>query len=304
MTYSPGSPGYPPAQPGGGYAGATPSFAKDDDGPSKLPFYLNIAVVVLGLAAYLLNFGPTFTIGADLGPGIGGRAGDAGTAVVVAVLAALLAGLGLLPKTKNYPGIVAVIAVLGALLAITETINLPAGFAIGWAMWPLVAAVVLQAIAAVVVVLLESGVITAPAPRPKYDPYAQYNQYGQYGQYGQQPYYGQQAGGQQHGGQQQSPQGYGSQYGGYSPSAAPTQSGVPTGGFGAQPSPQSGSQPSAQQQGPSTPPTGFPSFSPPPNVGGGSDAGSATANFSEQGGGQQFGQEQQSPSSPSGPAPA
>jgi len=168
-------------------------------------------------------------------------------------------------------------------------------------MWPLVAAVVLQAIAAVVVVLLDSGVITAPAPRPKYDPYAQYAQYGQYGQYGQQPYYGQ-PGAQQHAGQQQSPQGYGSQYGGYAPSAAPTQTGVPTGGFGAQP--QSGPQPAAQQHGPSTPPTGFPSFSPPPNVGGESDSGSPTVNYSEQAGGQQFGQEQQSPSSPSGPAPS
>ena len=93
MTYSPGSPGYPPAPQGGSYAGATPSFTKDDDGTTKLPLYLNIAVVVLGLAVYLLNFGPTFTIGADLGPGAGGRAGDAGTAVIVAVLAALLAGL-------------------------------------------------------------------------------------------------------------------------------------------------------------------------------------------------------------------
>ena len=111
MTYSPGSPGYPPGQPGGTYPGATPSFAKDDDGKSKLPLYLNIAVVVLGFAAYLLNFGPTFIISADLGPGLGGRAGDAGTAVVVAVLAALLAGLSLLPKAKNFPGIVAAIAV-------------------------------------------------------------------------------------------------------------------------------------------------------------------------------------------------
>lgn len=58
MTYSPGSPGYPPA-PGGSYAGGTPSFTKDDDGTTKLPLYLNIAVVVLGLAVYLLNFGPT-----------------------------------------------------------------------------------------------------------------------------------------------------------------------------------------------------------------------------------------------------
>ncbi|WP_236724828.1 DUF5336 domain-containing protein, partial [Mycobacterium avium] len=49
---------------------------------------------------------------------------------VVALLAALLAGLGLLPKAKSYVGVVAVVAVLAALLAITETINLPAGFAI------------------------------------------------------------------------------------------------------------------------------------------------------------------------------
>ena len=42
MTYSPGNPGYPPAQPAGSYPGATPSFAKDA-GESKLPFFLNIA---------------------------------------------------------------------------------------------------------------------------------------------------------------------------------------------------------------------------------------------------------------------
>jgi hypothetical protein len=314
MTYSPGSPGYPPAQPGGSYAGATPSFAKDDSGEGKLPLYLNIAVLALGLAVYLLNFGPTFTISADLGPGAGGRAGDAGTAVLVAVLAALLAGLSLLPKAKSYAGVVGVIAVLGALLAISETINAPAGFAIGWAMWPLVACSVLQAIAAVVVILLDAGVITAPAPRPKYDPYAQYGQYGQYAQYGaqQQPggYYGQPAA------QHAAPQphntqssGYGSQYGGYQSSQAPTQGAVPTtGGFNAQPSAHSGPQPAAQQ-GSSTPPTGFPSFSPPPQAGAastGSPAGSAPVNYSNHSGSEQSsgqGQEQ-SPSSPSGPAPA
>jgi Family of unknown function (DUF5336) len=318
MTYSPGSPGYPPAQPGGSYPGATPSFAKDDSGESKLPLYLNIAVVVLGLAVYLLNFGPTFTLSAELGPGAGGRAGDAGTAVLVAVLAALLAGLGLLPKAKSYAGVVAVIAVLGLLLAISETINTPAGFAVGWAMWPLVACSALQAIAAVVVILLDAGVITAPAPRPKYDPYAQYGQYGQYGYAAQQPqggYYGQ-PGAQQHAAPQthnpqQSPQssGYGSQYGGYPSSHAPTQGVNPsTGGFNAQPSAQSGPQPAAQH-GPSTPPTGFPSFSPPPQAGAaatGSQAGSAPVNYSNQTGGQQsVGQgQEQSPSSPAGPAPA
>ncbi|OBG75492.1 MULTISPECIES: DUF5336 domain-containing protein [unclassified Mycobacterium] len=312
MTYSPGGPGYPPAQSGGSYSGGTPSFAKDDDGKSKLPLYLTAAVVALGLLSYFLNFGPTFTLSADLGPGIGGRAGDAGTAVIVAVLASLLAALSLLPKAKNYTGVVAAIAVLGALLAITETINLPTGVGIGWALWPLLASNVLQAIAAVVVVLLESGVITAPTPRPKYDPYAQ--QYGQYGgqygqQYGQQPYYGQQSGqpgGQQHTGQQPAVQqhgGYGSQYGGYQPSQAPTQSGAPSGGFGAQP--QSGQQPAAQQHGTSTPPTGFPSFSPPPSSGasGGGDSNSATANYSNPTGGQAYGQEQP-PSAPAGPAPS
>ena len=30
MTYSPGSPGYSPAQSAGSYPGATPSFTKDD----------------------------------------------------------------------------------------------------------------------------------------------------------------------------------------------------------------------------------------------------------------------------------
>ena len=165
MTYSPGSPGYQPAQPGGSYAGATPSFAKDD-GESKLPLVLNIAVVVLGIAVYLLNFGPTFTLSADLGAG-GGRAGDAGTAVIVAVLASLLAAVSLLPKAKSYVAIVAVIAVLGALLAVTETVNMPAGFAIGWAMWPLVGCSIAQALAAVGALLLDAGVVTAPAPRPK-----------------------------------------------------------------------------------------------------------------------------------------
>jgi hypothetical protein len=307
MTYSPGNPGYSPAQPAGSYPGTTPSFAKDAD-ESKLPFFLNIAIVVLGLLVYVLNFFPTFVLSADLGPAAGGRAGDAGTAVAVAVLAALLAGLSLLPKSKINTGIVAAIAILGALLVIAEMINTPTGFSIGWALWPLLGASVFQAFAAGAAALLDAGVITAPAPRPKYDPYAQYSQYGQYGQYGQQPYYGQSGGQQQPSPQpppQQSPQ-YGSQYPGYGSSHAPTQSAIPTqtavpttpsGGFGAQSSPQSGPQPAAQsghsghqsgpQDGSSTPPTGFPSFSPPPPASGGE---------------QSVGQEQQSPSSGPGPS--
>ena len=313
MTYSPGSPGYSPAQSAGSYPGATPSFTKDDS-ESKFPLYLNVVVVLLGLLVYVLNFFPTFVLSADLGPAAGGRAGDAGTAVAVAVLAALLAGLSLLPKAKKYTAVVAAIAVLGALMVVSEIINTPTGFSIGWAMWPLLGCSVFQAFAAVAALLLESGVVTAPAPRPKYDPYAQYGQQPYYGQPGQQQQTAPQSPGQQ------SPQ-YGSQYGGYGERYAPTQSTIPTqaaipttssGGFSAQPSPQTGPQPSAQsgqpagQQGPSTPPTGFPSFSPPPPVSAGtgshSQAGSAPVNYANPGEGQQFGQDQQqSPSAPSGP---
>jgi hypothetical protein len=262
MTYSSGSPGYPPAQSPGLYGVATPSFAKDD-GESKLALYLTIAVALLGLAAYLASFGPIFTISSELNPGGVELPHDAGYAIVVALLAALLAAVGLLPKAKNYSAIVAAIAVLGALLVIQQTLTKSSYLSIGWALWAILACTVAQAIAAVVALLLDSGVITPPAPRPKYDQYAAYGQYGS--QVG--GYYGQQTPYQQHA-PQHSPQhaGYGSQYGGY-----PT--GPSTGGFsavgpqtGPQQSVQSGQQ-QGQQPGPPTPPTGFPSYSPPPSTG-------------------------------------
>jgi hypothetical protein len=307
MTYPPGSPGYPPAQPAGSYPGATPSFAKTDDGESKLPLYLTIAVVALGLAAYLAGFGPKFT--GDSGSGgidVFGLAFDVIVSGYATLFAALLAAVSLLPKATNRVSVVGAITVLAVLLLIAALINVPDGVSIGWGLWIVLFCSVFQAIAAVAAILLEAGVITAPTPRPKYDPYSQYGQYGQqYGQYQQQPYYGQQPQ------QPQQPSGYGSQFGGgYNPNQLPTQTAIPTppstGGFSAQPSAQSGPQPAAQHQGPSTPPTGFPSFSPPPAVsaGSGSQGSSAPVNYSNPGGGQQsYGHGQQSPSSPSGPAP-
>jgi Family of unknown function (DUF5336) len=314
MTYSPGSPGYPPAQPGGSYPGATLSFTKDDSGESSLPLYLNIVVVVLGLVVYLASFGPMYTVNAD-NPlaAVEGSSGVTNLAIIAALLAGLLAATSLLPKAKNHAAVVAAISVLGTLLLISDLVNVPNGVSIGWALWLVLICSGLQAVAAVAAILLDAGVITAPAPRPKYDPYAQYGQYGQYG-YGaaQQPggYYGQ-PGAQQHAGpQSHSPQSspYGSQYGGYQASQAPTQSVIPTnppsGGFNARPSAQSGPQ-HAAQQGPSTPPTGFPSFSPPPQAGAASTGSQAGSDYSNHAGVQQSsgqGQEQ-SPASPSGPAP-
>lgn len=296
MTYSPGSPGYPPAQqPAGSYGAATPAT---EPGESKLGLYLAIAVAALGLLAYFFSFGPMLTYKSEMS---GDLSGDAGYAVPVALLAALLAGVGLLPKARGYLPVVAVLSVLGVLLIISVIFNKPESFSIGWALWIVLVCIVFQAVAAVGALLLDAGVITAPTPRPKYDPFGGYGQYGQYGQYGGQQggYYGQPNAQQPAPNPGQSP-GYGSQYGGgYSASPNPQ-----PGGFGSQAPTQSVSQ-QPQGQSTHTPPTGFPSFSPPPSVGAGSEGspgGSAPGNYGQQGGGQQsYGQGQQS--SP-GSAPA
>jgi hypothetical protein len=324
MTYSPGSPGYQPAQPGGSNAGGTPSFAKDEAGESNLPRISTIAVAVLGFLAYLASFGPLATVSVEIG-GTGAVSG-AGSAlgVVAALLAGLLATASLLPKAKGNLGVIAAIAVLGLLLVVSEVVNLGSGVSIGWGLWLILVFTGFQAVAAGYALLLDAGVVPAPKPRPKYDAYAQYGQYGQYGQYaqqygqqygqyGQQPYYGQ-PGPQQHPAHQMpSPQqpapGYGSQFGGYNPSSnAPTQAAIPTtstGGFGGQPAPPSGPQPAAPRQGTNTPPTGFPSFSPPPAAGPSAtepQAASGPVDLSGQATGEQPQGQEQPSSSPSGPA--
>jgi Family of unknown function (DUF5336) len=287
MTYSSGSPGYPPAQSPGGYgASSTPSFTKSDDGESNLKVYLTIGVLVLGLASYLLSYGPMIT---RILPN-GDELVESGSTLPIdlGLLAALLAGVSVLPKAKNYAAVVAAVAVLGALLLVEDTIGASGR---GWALWFALGCGVVQAVLAVTALLLDAGVITPPAPRPKYDQY--YGQYGGY--YGQQSPY-----------QQQSPQqsGYGAQYGGYP-------SGPSTGGFSAVgpqsgpiPAPQSGPQ-HGQQQGSPTPPTGFPSFTPPPSSGSGGPGQGNSANHAGSGQGQHSygqGQQPQAPSSPSGPS--
>ncbi len=287
MTYPPSSPGYPPAQSPGSYgASSASSFTKSDDGESNLKLYLTIAVVALGLASYLLSYGPMIT---RILPN-GDELVESGSTLPIdlALLAALLAGVSLLPTAKNFAAVVAAVAALGGLLLIEDTIGASGR---GWALWFALGCGVVQAVLAVSALLLDAGVITPPAPRPKYDQYGHYGQYGGY--YGQQNPY------------QQSPQqsGYGSQYGGY-------QSGPSTGGFGQAGPPsgpmqsaQSGSQ-QGQQHGSPTPPTGFPSFSPPPSSGSGGQSQGNSANHAGSGQSQpRYGQGQQPPSSsPSGPS--
>jgi hypothetical protein len=241
-----GSPGYPPAQqPTTQFAAPTQQFGKLPDaapaaeGPSKLPMYLTATVAALGLAVYLSNYGPLFEASGtdfftptllDLG-------------VVASLLGALIAGVGLVPKQKTAPALVAVLSVLGFLLAVSIVLTAPRGVEIKWGLYLIIAFSVVQAIVAVAVLLFDAGVITPPAPRPRYE---QQQQYGQYGAPG--PYYGQphQPGPPHQQGPQQQRPGYPSPYGGGYPG------GPSTGGFSA-----------GQQGGPPTPPSGFPTYGQP-----------------------------------------
>jgi Family of unknown function (DUF5336) len=218
MTYSTGGPGYPPAQPNPYASTNTPTsqFAKPEPGPSNWPAYLLGAVIALGLIGYLVSFGPNIP--------------NDSLVTVALVLAGLLAAIDLVPKQRDYTGVVVVIASIGFLLAISHMIKGSGG---GWAWITTVALTVLQALAAAGALLLEAGVITPPAPRPKYEQYPPYGAAGQY--------YGQPAQPQQ---QYTQPPGY--PYGGY------------PGG------PMTGAYPPPPQPGPPTPPTGFPTYSQPP----------------------------------------
>jgi Family of unknown function (DUF5336) len=240
-----GSPGYPPAQqPTTQFAAPTQQLSKYSEpaptaaeGPSSLPVYLTAAVAALGLAVYLSSFFPLFTANADF---FTPTLLDIG--IVAALLAALLAGVALLPKQKAMPALIAVLSVLGFLLVIAIVLTAPQGVSLDVGLYLIIAFTVLQAIVAVAVLLFDAGVISAPAPRPRYE---QQQQYGQYGA----PYYGPptHGGPPQQGPAQQRP-GYPGPYGGY-PGGGPS-----TGGFAG-----------GQQGGPPTPPTGFPTYGQPPS---------------------------------------
>jgi Family of unknown function (DUF5336) len=279
MTYSPGPPGssgYPP----GSYGAPSPSYAPGEPAPSKLPLYLTIAVAVLGIAAYVASFGPLVfvNLGSVTIAATGGGPNNSSILLTLgSVLASLLAGIGLLPRTKSYPTVVAVLAVLGFLAVIEQMVNrpqllLPTGplsTSIAWGLWLVLAFVVLQAIAAVLVLLFDTGVLNPPAPKPRYDPAPPYGQYGQYGapaggyynplqnplqNPGQNPVQM----GQPLGAPQPGPRpGYPSPFSGAYP---PSPSAAGYGSFGPQ---------GPAQQGQPTPPTGYLGFSPPPAVGAG-----------------------------------
>jgi hypothetical protein len=189
MTYQPPNPGYPAPQQPAGY-GVAPVPVARPAGPSKLPAYLTAGVGVLGLLAYLFSFGPLFNINTSMGPFGGAEmtASGLGYWTIAALVAALLALVGLMVK-KTYAPVVAVTAVLGVLLVIGQLVNRPSVITIGWALWIVLLLTLAQSAAAVAALLYENGILTAPAPRPRYDQYGPYGPApaGYYGQPGGQP---------------------------------------------------------------------------------------------------------------------
>ena len=280
MTYPPGNPGYPPTQqPTTQFAAPTQQFGKlpepasaapAAEGPSKMPVYLTAAVAALGFAVYLSSYAPQFAASADF---FTPTLLDLG--VVASLLGGLIAGVGLVPKQRIVPALVAVLSVLGFLLVIAIVLTAPQGVEIKYGLYLIIAFSVVQAILAVAVLLFDAGVITPPAPKPRFEP----QPYGQYGGPG--PYYGQP---HQQGPppQQQHRPGYPSQYGGGYPG------GPSSGGY-------SGGQQGGQQSGPPTPPTGFPTYGQPPSSGNAGDSSSAPTTQVPM---------QQSPSTQSAPPPS
>lgn len=175
MTYPPNNPGYQMPQQPAGY-GAPPATAQTAGGSSRLSAYLAGTVLGLGLLAYLASFGPQLSISTEMGPFGGAQFTATGLSywTVAALIAALLAGVRLVPKVTGYAPVVAALSMLSVLLVAAQIFNSPAQFSIGWGLWLGLTLTVLQAAAAVAALLLEAGVMRAPAPRPRYGQYAQY----------------------------------------------------------------------------------------------------------------------------------
>ena len=278
MTYQPGGPGYPPQpqpnqfnQPNPQYGRAperipaAPASPAAPAGPSNLPTYLSAAVAVLGLLVFGFNFADPFGL-KDSYAGAVPRELIAHLAAqrsiltflpaIAAVSAGLLAAVGLLPKQKNFKAWVAILSVLGLLLAIVEIAQVSDGLEVKWGLYTVLAFTVLQAGFALAALLLDAGVIQPPAPKPQTDPYG-YGGPGQY--YGQAPY-GSPQQPVQHAPQSRPEYGQqGQQYG--QPGGYP-QAGSPAGGYpGGRPQ-----HTSLDESSPVTPPTGFSAFGQAPSA--------------------------------------
>jgi hypothetical protein len=199
MSYPSGPPsGYPgpPPQQGGAVFGQPPSA------PSPLSRLgntglLTLGVLVLSLVAYFCSYG-----------------GGYGFEILILLAGGLLAGANLLPKTPNLLLYAAILSVTGGLGFLDTAItNSRGGLPIGFIL--VLVFGLLQAVASVVLVLLDQGIVKmAPrpaVPHPAGPGYGGYPPQQQAGQHPQQPQQQQQQPGQhaqatQYMGQPNSPQ--------------------------------------------------------------------------------------------------
>jgi multisubunit Na+/H+ antiporter MnhF subunit len=132
MAYPSGVEGYYPAEQTGAYGSYSQWSPDPETGANLTHRRLTIAVVLLGLCSYLVSFGPMLNMaGIDWD-------------VRFAVLAGLLAALGLLPRQTPALKIVAALAALGFLDALSRVIVRAEGIEPGWALWVLVVLNALQ----------------------------------------------------------------------------------------------------------------------------------------------------------------
>lgn len=166
----------------GAYYSAEPSAydgysqwpVEPEGGPRLSDRHLTLVVVLLGLCSYLVSYGI---------PNTGGIDWD----VRFAVLAALVAAFGLFRGQTPATKVVAALAAVGFLDALSRLISVPDGTEPGWALWVLVVLNALQAIAAVGALLTQPS--TPDGLQAWYAAYAE--QYAQsaaqyWGQYAQQ----------------------------------------------------------------------------------------------------------------------
>jgi hypothetical protein len=219
--------GSPAAPASGSEQAATSSEAPQlAPGPARL---LVLATAGLGVVLYVLSFVETGLAGSLIG--------------FLLLGGGLLAGAALLPKVGR-------VLVPAAVVVVTGTLFLLQAVAQGGASTTAIVALVLallQSVAVIGAVLLDAGLVKAPAPRPRAP--QGYGQPGAYGQYP--PGYGQPGGYGQYPGQPGYGPGYGQpgqpgQYGqqpGYGPQPGYGQQGFGApGGFGQQ-QPQGGARP-------------------------------------------------------------
>ncbi|AYF73020.1 hypothetical protein D7D52_03105 [Nocardia yunnanensis] len=277
MSYPTGGSGYnapqptPSSTPGYGSQPAGAPAAGSGTSPvagKGLPFFLTVGIAALGVINFLLGFAPYIgaksveiagtRVGGDTSVGLFESPGTAAL-VTLLLLAGLLAAVSLLPRANTNTALVAAVSVAAFLAILFSSFDLGDSVTLKWGGWVILFLSFVQAVAAVLALLFEIGLVKAPEPKPAapqggygQQPFSttgpqsyqqpSFGQQGGYGQQPQQPSFGQQ-GGQPGYGQQPShgqQAGYGQQPAGYGTGSQPT--------YGQQQQPSYGQQPGYGQQ--------------------------------------------------------